>query len=75
MNRFVIQGEYIKETDDDIFWSDNLGWINFESATIFNTTELSKMNMPLGSVCISYLNKENIIIKRQEITWPTLNDV
>jgi hypothetical protein len=67
MDRFVIQGEYDENVEDDSFWSNEDGWVDFESATIFSKDELNSINLPIGTVCISYLNKENHIWKRTTI--------
>lgn len=67
MNAFVIQGDYIEENEDDVFWSNEDGWVDFDSATIFKNSEL---NMPIGAKFIAYLNKEKKIIEREALTAP-----
>jgi hypothetical protein len=70
MDRFVIQGEYDDNVEDDSFWSNEDGWVDFDSATIFSKEELDRINLPMGTVCISYLNIDNRIIERKPLTTP-----
>ena len=41
MNEWYIQSEYIDEFSEQLYWSNDLGWVDKESATIFTDEEHS----------------------------------
>lgn len=46
----------IKHKDlDDIFWSNETGWTDYESATLFSTEERESFTPPLGGIWCSDL--------------------
>jgi hypothetical protein len=61
MNKFVIFS--LNETKIDkvepIFWNNKSGWGSLDTATIFNDTELGKINMTVGTTSIVKLPKED----------------
>ncbi len=47
---FKIQGEFSEDDNCFLYWSNDDGWVDFKSATIFNANE--KINLPIGTTKI-----------------------
>ena len=58
MRQFKIQGEFDGDDQDFLYWSNDLGWVDFESATVFNADEIN-YNMPMGTKGIAILDETN----------------
>lgn len=46
----------IAETDSNLFWSNEDGWVNQASATRFTTEERQSLRLPIGG---NWINKED----------------
>ncbi len=46
MKKFKIQGDCDFLDDTPLFWSNELGWVYFESATVFEEAELENIMPP-----------------------------
>ena len=49
MKRFKIQGEWDDNDKDFLYWSNDLGWVDFASASIFQDDEIPFINLPIGA--------------------------
>ena len=47
LDLYLIQGEETEE-NEYLYWSNDLGWVDKDSATKFTKDEINKLNMPLG---------------------------
>lgn len=65
-NRFKIQGPYSEDDQAYLYWSNDIGWVDFDSATIFNKNELNQ-NYPMESTRIVLLGKHGEITQTVEI--------
>lgn len=61
MTRFKIQGEYDPDDETYLYWSNQDGWVDFDSATTFDISELHRINMPMGTGGIAVLEETNCI--------------
>lgn len=50
-NSYVIvdNGNLDSETGKPLFWSNDDGWVDFESSTIFSEAEMLSLMLPMGS--------------------------
>lgn len=46
---FKIEGDNDTSTGEILYWSNDDGWVDFDSATIFHTNELINIHFPTGS--------------------------
>ena len=67
---FFIKGEWDIENQNFSYWSNQDGWVDMNSATIFNSWELNQINFPIGSTGIALIDdhKELRIAKQISIT-------
>jgi len=65
--KFKIQGKYDEIKKIDLFWSNKQGWVDFESATAFDESEIPHINFPLGTIFVSWLNQSGYPAYRKEI--------
>jgi hypothetical protein len=67
--KFKIQGKFDEEDHKPLYWSNKLGWVDFNSATVFEARELIGINLPDGAECIAWLNQNGIIDYAVEIHY------
>lgn len=48
MKRFKICGELDPVTNEQLYWSNQLGWVDFNSATEFSEYEIKRFIFPIG---------------------------
>jgi len=67
---FFIKGGWDIENQNFSYWSNQDGWVDMNSATIFNSWELNQINFPIGSTGIALIDdhKELRIAKQISIT-------
>lgn len=49
-NDYVIvdRGQFDEETQTPLFWSNQDGWVDFRSSTIFSEAETLELTLPIG---------------------------
>jgi hypothetical protein len=65
---FVIQGDKDPTDNTDLYWNNEMGWGDFESATIFKKEELYSIHMPIEMSRIVWIQNG------QTWRWDTLEE-
>lgn len=60
MRQFKIQGYFDIDDQDFLYWSDEDGWVDFDSADTYNADELYGMYLPLETKGIAILDETNV---------------
>lgn len=60
---FKVQGPYSTDDAAFLYWSNTEGWVNFNSATVFFSSELLTLNYPMEATHIAWLDQNGEIVK------------
>jgi hypothetical protein len=65
---FKIQGQYDAVDEKFLYWSNKIGWVFFNSATVFSFTD--SIRLPMDTTGIAWLDENGEIssVDRQEFT-------
>lgn len=61
--RFKIKGPYDQNDKIFLYWSNEDGWVSFDSATIFYEHELECIRLPMETTYLAYLNGKGKITR------------
>lgn len=61
MSKFKIVGDFDEDDQDFVYWSNDFGWVDFDSATTFDAEELYHIHMPIGFKAIAILSDINMV--------------
>ena len=53
MINFVIARSSSMNSDEPVFWSNELGWVSYDDATIFTEKERDELNLPEDGIWCS----------------------
>ena len=63
---FIIKGQWSINDQDYLYWSNENGWVDKHSSTVFNSWELNVTSLPLESTGIALIDGgDEFMIARQ----------
>ena len=59
--KFKIEGPYSEDDLETLYWSNDLGWVDFDSATTFSIAELHGSYLPIEFTAFTLLEIDGSI--------------